>query len=88
MKAKSPEELGKIAVISLALYSPGDADDVGYDEVYHAAYWNSVDLLCERTSQDNYYALLFVRDHSHLDGGERLQFDEMMGKFEKKMGAK
>jgi hypothetical protein len=78
------DQLGKMAIICLTLYHPGNAENVGYDEVYYAGFWVCADRLFKKGDESSVDALRFVQDHAHLDGGERLQFDEAMEDLEKR----
>jgi hypothetical protein len=78
------DQLGKLAIICLTLYYPGDADNVGYDEVYYAGFWACTDRLFKKGDDSSLDALRFVQDHARLDGGEKLQFDEAMEELEKR----
>lgn len=77
-----PDQLGRLAIICLALYS-GDASNVGYDEVYYTGFWVCVDRLFKKGDRDSFLALLYVQQHSGLDGGEKEVFDQRMDKLQK-----
>ena len=75
------DELTKVAIMSWALFLPGDASDQKGDEVYYDSFWRCVDILAENQTMENYIALIAIKDHSGLGAGERVVFDEVLKKF-------
>ena len=70
-------------MVCLTIAWPQDAKDVGYDETFYCGFWECLQRLFARKDRESKDALIFIRDHARLDGGEKLSFDEFWDKMQK-----
>ncbi len=80
------EQLGRLAVITREIYSPGNARDVKFDEVFYQASDECTIKLARTSSQKSYRLLKEIECPLCLDGGESVMFKEMITKLEKRLG--
>ena len=78
-------ELSRLAVISWALYYPGNAEDVSFDEVFYKTTWRCISRVSAGSTKGDLDALLFISEHSKFDGADRGALDEKIEALRRKL---
>lgn len=77
----SPFELAQLALISRVLYGVGDAEDADYDHRWDELFWacmHEIERRHAKAPEECSYALAFVAENAHFDGGGSLRMKEIL----------